>query len=105
MANGYKVLAAQDAEEARWIFLSNPAGIDLLLTDVIMPGDSGPVLAADLVASHPSLRVLYMSGYTANELGPHGLARPDAPLVRKPFTVAQLTRRLRGILAGPPGRV
>jgi len=105
MANGYKVLAAQDADEARWIFRGNPAAIDLLLTDVIMPGDSGPVLAADLVASHPSLRVLYMSGYTANELGPHGLARPDAPLVRKPFTVAQLTHRLRGILAGPPGRV
>jgi len=104
-ANGYTVLAAADAEEARAVFRAQPDGIHLLLTDVIMPGVSGPTLAAELVASHPGLRVLYMSGYTADELGPHGLARPDAPLLRKPFTVGQLTGRLRAILTGPPGRV
>ena len=105
LPHGYQVLVARDAEEARLVFKAHSASISLLLTDVIMPGDSGPVLAAELVALHPSLRVLYMSGYTANELGPHGLARPDAPLLRKPFTVSQLTQRLRGILTGPPGRV
>jgi PAS domain S-box-containing protein len=104
-ANGYVVLAAGDADEARAIFRNRSADIHLLLTDVIMPGDSGPALAAELVKSHPGLRVLYMSGYTANELGPHGLARPEAPLLRKPFTMGQLTRRLRAVLAGPPGRI
>jgi signal transduction histidine kinase len=104
-ANGYVVLAAGDADEARTIFRNRSGDIHLLLTDVIMPGDSGPALAAELVKSHPGLRVLYMSGYTANELGPHGLARPEAPLLRKPFTMGQLTRRLRAVLAGPPGRI
>ncbi len=104
-ANGYAVLAAGNADEARSLLRSLPGVIHLLLTDVIMPGDSGPTLAAELVGSHPGLRVLYMSGYTADELGPHGLARPDAPLLRKPFTVGQLTRRLRAVLAGPPGRI
>ncbi len=103
--NGYVVLAAQDAAEARALFKSHPGDVHLLLTDVIMPGDSGPVLAAELVKANPNLRVLYISGYTADELGPHGLARPDAPLLRKPFTVGQLTRYLRAVLAGAPGRI
>ena len=105
IASGYNVLAAANADEARLIFRTCPDGVHLLLTDVIMPGDSGPALAAELVKAQPALRVLYMSGYTANELGPHGLARPDAPLLRKPFTIAQLTQRLRSILAGPPGQI
>ena len=104
-ANGYAVLSAGNADEARSLLRSLPGAVHLLLTDVIMPGDSGPTLAAELVGSHPGLRVLYMSGYTADELGPHGLARPDAPLLRKPFTVGQLTRHLRAVLAGPPGRI
>lgn len=105
VASGYNVLAAANAEEARLTFRNSFGEVHVLLTDVIMPGDSGPALAAELVNAHPALRVLYMSGYTANELGPHGLARPDAPLLRKPFTVAQLTHRLRMILAGPPGQL
>jgi PAS domain S-box-containing protein len=103
-ANGYTVLDAGNADEARIVFQFHNKEIQILITDVIMPGDSGPVLAAELVATQPGLRVLYISGYTADELGPHGLARPDAPLLRKPFTVGQLTRRLRSIMAGPPGR-
>jgi DNA-binding NtrC family response regulator len=104
-AIGYTVLAAGDAESARRVFHAHRHVIQLLLTDVIMPGVSGPALAAELVAAHPGLRVLYMSGYTADELGPHGLARPEAPLLRKPFTTGQLTRRLRSTLAAPPGRL
>ena len=105
IASGYSVLAAANADQARLIFRACSDGVHLLLTDVIMPGDSGPALAAELVKAQPALRVLYMSGYTANELGPHGLARPDAPLLRKPFTIAQLTQRLRSVLAGPPGQI
>ncbi|HJV48994.1 MAG TPA: ATP-binding protein [Geothrix sp.] len=104
-AHGYTVLAASDAKEARLQLQRHPTGIHVLLTDVIMPGESGPALAADLVRTHPDLRVLYISGYTADELGPHGLARPDAPLLRKPFTIAQLTERLREVAEGPAGRI
>jgi CheY-like chemotaxis protein len=104
-ASGYVVLAAGNAKEAWAIFQERAGEIHLLLTDVIMPGDSGPTLAAELVAAHPSLRVLYISGYTADELGPHGLARPDAPLLRKPFTAGQLTQRLRAVLSGPAGQI
>jgi len=102
---GYSVLVAEHAQAARAIFQENGEKVDLLLTDVIMPGESGPALAKDLVWSHPWLRVLYISGYTANELGPQGLARPDAPILMKPFTASQLTRRIRAILAGPPGQI
>ncbi|GLH74702.1 hypothetical protein GETHLI_32040 [Geothrix limicola] len=104
-AHGYTVLVASDARDARQQIQVHPGHIHLLLTDVIMPGESGPALAADLVRAHPDLRVLYISGYTADELGPHGLARPDAPLLRKPFTIEQLTERLRAVAEGPAGRI
>lgn len=103
--SGFQVLAATDALDARAQLLAHPGHVDLLLTDVIMPGESGPTLAAGLVRLQPDLHVLYISGYTADELGPHGLARPDAPLLRKPFTIEQLNRRLREVLDGPPGLV
>ncbi len=104
-ACGYEVVAAEDAREARERLAFHAGRIHLLLTDVIMPGESGPALAADLVRHHTDLRVLYISGYTADELGPHGLARPDAPLLRKPFTIDQLHRRVREVLEGPPGLI
>lgn len=104
-SNGYTVIVASDARDARSRWQLHPGRIHLLLTDVIMPGESGPTLAADLVRSHPDLRVLYISGYTADELGTHGLTRPDAPLLRKPFTIDQLTQKLRDVLAGPPGLI
>ena len=103
--HGYTVLAAVDSRDARNQLQIHSGKIQVLLTDVILPGESGPALAADLIRSHPELRVLYISGYTADELGPHGLARPDAPLLRKPFTIDQLTQKLRIVLAGPPGQV
>ncbi len=100
---GFTVLVAGNAAEARQLVLQHRS-IDLLLTDVIMPGDGGPMLAAEIVKQRPELRVLYMSGYTFDELGSHGLARPDAPLQTKPFSAEQITARVRDVLAGPPGR-
>jgi len=104
-SNGYTVIVASDARDARSQLQIHPGKVQLLLTDVIMPGESGPVLAADLIRTHPDLRVLYISGYTADELGAHGLARPDAPLLPKPFTIDQLAQKLRDVLAGPPGQI
>lgn len=103
--SGFHVLAARDALDARDQLQRHSGQVHLLLTDVIMPGESGPTLAADLVRAQPNLHVLYISGYTADELGPHGLARPDAPLLRKPFTINQLNGRIREVLDGPPGVV
>jgi FixJ family two-component response regulator len=94
---------AAHANQAR-TFLSTFSGrLDLLVTDVIMPGDSGPKLAAELVRTRPELRVLYISGYTADELEAHGLAHPGALLLEKPFTRKQFGQRLREVLEGDLG--
>ncbi|MDQ5977851.1 MAG: hypothetical protein QG602_823, partial [Verrucomicrobiota bacterium] len=68
-AKGFTVMPAGSAEEAKEVLAMHSGPVHLLLTDVIMPGQSGPALATDLVKSRPELRVLYMSGYTGSELG------------------------------------
>ena len=75
--------------------------IDLLLTDVVMPGMSGPTLAQRLVAQHPSLRVLYMSGYAEEAIERQGALPAGGELLEKPFTADQLARRVRAAMAGP----
>jgi PAS domain S-box-containing protein len=96
---GYTVHVAGDADQAR-AFLSGYEGrLDLLVTDVIMPGDSGPKLAAELVKTRTGLRVIYISGYTADELVSNGLAHSGALLLEKPFTREQIGERIRQVLA------
>ena len=74
----------------------------LLLTDVVMPGLSGPNLAARLLQLNPDLRVLYMSGYTEDAGAVHGNFWAGVPLLQKPFTPAALAERVRLALdAGP----
>ncbi len=91
---GYRVLTAAHGPEALDIAREAGHHVDLLLTDVIMPGMTGSELAAALVAELPSLRVILMSGYTAGTQldGKHG-----SPLT-KPFTPGDLLRRVRGEL-------
>ncbi|MFI5336311.1 MAG: ATP-binding protein [Opitutales bacterium] len=103
MLRGYTVLSASDADEARRVLQAHAGPLHLLLTDVIMPGQSGPQLAAELVKLRPDLRVLFMSGYTGQELGSHGLGRSQTNLLQKPFSVDELTVRVRSVLAGPAG--
>ncbi len=98
---GYTVLSAGDAAEARRVLGALEAPVDLLLTDVMMPGGSGPALAADVLRLQPSIRVVFMSGYTGDELGADALAISATPLLRKPFTVEQLTNRVRDALGRP----
>ena len=92
---GYTVHEARDADDA--IEWATTSGIrpHLLVTDVIMPGLSGPNLAARLLQLHPQLRVLYMSGYTGEATAAHGKFWGAVPLLQKPFTPAALAERVR----------
>ena len=101
---GYTVHEARNAEEAiEWTLTSNVKP-DLLLTDVVMPGLSGPNLAARLVQEQPDLRVLYMSGYTEEATAVHGAFLGRIPLLQKPFTPGQLAERVRMALDAPVAR-
>jgi len=94
---GYTVVVASNAEEALEQFDQHD-GIGVLLTDVVMPGHSGPDLAALLTARAPSLRVIYMSGYTEDTIVHHGVLKPGIAFLQKPFTANSLGRKLREVL-------
>jgi two-component system, cell cycle sensor histidine kinase and response regulator CckA len=100
---GYNVFEARNAEEA--IDWAVRAGIrpDLLVTDIVMPGLSGPNLAARLMQQNPKLRVLYMSGYTEDAQAVQGAYLAGVPLLQKPFTPARLAERVRLVLDTAPG--
>ena len=92
---GYVVHEAHDAEEAIEWSLKSGIRPQLLVTDVVMPGLSGPNLAARLLQQNPRLRVLYMSGYTDDAAAVHGNFWAGIPLLQKPFTPAALAERVR----------
>jgi PAS domain S-box-containing protein len=98
---GYRVLEAAGAEEALQISRSHQGAIHILVTDVVMPGFSGPVLASRLRASRPDTRVLYISGYTDAEIVHRGVLQRGANLLEKPFTPDALVARVREVLDGP----
>ena len=93
---GYKVIETHCAQEAIDIFERDGAGIHLVLTDVIMPGMTGPQLERDLVSRKPELRVVFMSGYPADQL-----TDSDATFLPKPFNPASLSRIIRKELDRP----
>ena len=97
---GYTVLVAVDAEEASRLFEENPS-IDVLLTDVVMPGASGPELTRRLVAQRPGLKVIYMSGYTEDAIVHHEVLNPGIAFLHKPFTSESLGRKIREVLDRP----
>jgi len=103
-ANGYRVLPAANAAEGRAVFQRAGGSVKLLVTDVIMPGETGPKLAADLLALNPDLKVLYFSGFAGDELDALGVGKGNAPFLVKPFTSSELIDRVRQALAGPPAR-
>jgi PAS domain S-box-containing protein len=96
--NGYQVLAAADGAEAQKVAAEFSGPIHLLLTDVVMPGINGRVLAERLTPNHPGMKVLYMSGYTDSFIAGHGVLEPGTHLLRKPFTEEVLMRRVRDLL-------
>ena len=96
---GYQVLLAANAAEALRI-CEQARQIDVLLTDVVMPGASGPELVQSLVARRSGLKVVYMSGYTEDVIVHHGVLRPGVMFLHKPFTKATLAAKLREALGG-----
>ncbi len=97
---GFQVLEAAHAEEALRLAAAHPGTIDLLAVDVILPRISGRDLATRLTALHPSMRVLYLSGYGREDLVGLGLGGADVPFLPKPFSPAALSRKVREILDG-----
>jgi PAS domain S-box-containing protein len=96
---GYGVLEARHGKEALELAEQRGGAIDLLLTDVVMPGMGGPEVARRLSATCPGLRVLYLSGYAAIE-SKHRAGTPLAPLLQKPFALDALARKVREVIDG-----
>jgi CheY-like chemotaxis protein len=94
---GYTVLVAANVADARRLFAANPA-IDLILTDVVMPGASGPELTRQLSEQHPALKVIYMSGYTEDAIIKRGVLEPGIAFLNKPFTSQTLVQKIREVL-------
>jgi PAS domain S-box-containing protein len=94
---GYTVLVAANADEAIGQFEGNPT-IHVLLTDVVMPGASGPELTRRLLERQPALKVIYMSGYNEESIVHHGVLNPGIAFLHKPFTSKTLGRKIREVL-------
>ena len=95
---GYTVLCAASADAAEEAFAQHGEGIALLLTDVVLPDRSGRKLYERLAARQPSLKVLYMSGYTDNAIVHHGVLDEDTPFMQKPFDAHSLGEKVRDVL-------
>jgi two-component system NtrC family sensor kinase len=97
---GYQVLSATDGAMALRV-LDEIQSIDLLLTDVVLPGGmDGRQLAEEIRRRRPAIKVLYMTGYTRNAIIHHGRLDPDIDLLTKPFTADALARKIRRVLEG-----
>jgi signal transduction histidine kinase/CheY-like chemotaxis protein len=100
--NGYSVIDAPDGKSALQQARAHSGCIGLVLTDVVMPGMSGPDLAVELEQSHPGLRVVYMSGYTGELIGREELMKSGVALLEKPFTRTALLNTVCAAI--PAGR-
>jgi GAF domain-containing protein/CheY-like chemotaxis protein len=95
---GYTVVEASDASEALRICERHPGAIEMVLTDVVMPGMTGRDLADRLALLRPAIKVLYMSGYTDNAVIHHGVLDAGTVFLQKPFTPAVLAHKVREVL-------
>lgn len=95
---GYNVLAANKPGDALKIAEDYPGKIDLLFTDVVMPEMTGKELAQVIQSRHPDLKVLFMSGYTANVIAHNGILDEGIRFIQKPFSMGDLAYKIRGIL-------
>ena len=101
--SGYHVLAAAGGEQALEVAARFEGTIDLLMTDVVMPGMSGRELAEVLLPARPTMRLLYASGYTEDAIVRHGVSRLETAFLEKPFTPNALLQKVRQVLdAGQP---
>ena len=101
---GYTLMVAGDGEAALAMAAQYAGSIDLLLTDVVLPGMSGRSLGDTLVKVRPEMRILFISGYSEDAIAHHGVLSPGVPLLQKPFTPQVLAGELRAVL-DQPGRL
>jgi PAS domain S-box-containing protein len=101
-ARGYRVLEAATCQEALTLATTEDA-IDLLVSDVVMPELSGPELATRIRTVHPTIRVLLVSGYSADAVARHGVDGAAPSFLQKPFTGNQLAKKVRDLLDAAPG--
>ncbi|MDQ6860699.1 MAG: ATP-binding protein [Verrucomicrobiota bacterium] len=94
---GYNVICASDGVEALRKASEFDGTIHLLVSDVVMPHMNGPELAAQLTAVRPGVKVLYVSGYSDNDIGDHGVVDTKTELLQKPFTPQALARKIREV--------
>ncbi|MGB0035543.1 MAG: PAS domain S-box protein [Candidatus Acidiferrales bacterium] len=97
--SGYTVIEAENGTNALELAAQHKGEIQLLMTDVVMPGISGRELADRISRMRPGIKILYMSGYTDQSVVHHGILETDAILLQKPFTLTTLASKLREILA------
>ncbi len=95
---GYRVLRAPDGQAALEMARAHPGPIPLLVTDIVMPGMTGPELADALRRERAGLRTLFISGYTDDAVVRQGVLEAGMPYLQKPFTLDDLIRRVRGLL-------
>jgi len=100
-ARGYRVLEAADGPSALQLSDRHGGGIDILVTDVVMPGMSGRELAERLAPERPSMKVLYTSGYTDDAMVRQGVLNAGVAFLQKPFVPDTLARKVREVLDGP----
>jgi CheY-like chemotaxis protein len=99
---GYTVLEAADGDEALRVGAGHAGPIHLVVTDVVMPGRAGREVAEKLAERHPTVRVLFVSGYTDDAVVRHGVLHERMNFLQKPFTPAGLARKVREVLDSSP---
>ena len=97
-ALGYRVVEARQGAEALRRLEADPASVDLVISDVVMPEMGGRELARRLALLRPSLPILFISGYTGEDVIDRGLLEPGAPFEQKPFAPDGLARKVREML-------
>jgi DNA-binding response OmpR family regulator len=98
--HGYEVLVAEDGDTARALAADFGGPIHLLLTDVVMPGASGPAVATQLRRERPDIKVLFISGYSSDALTRSGLDAAEEVFLPKPFRPSEAVRMVREVLDG-----
>lgn len=101
-SQGYRVLTARDAQEATAIFGRYGRVVRLLLTDVVLPGQSGQDLASSLRKIRPGLRTIFSSGYPENAVTRQGVEKGSSLYLAKPFSAQDLLKKVSQVLQEPP---